>query len=164
MKPGQSTRLFWYVAVVLLTLAGVTLALKTWIWSEDPKAQIQAALDPDCDLRAGPCSSILADGRSIRFSIEPRSIPPLTPLQLRVDAIGFTAREVSVDLNGVGMYMGFNRVDLDEHPQGHFTATGSLSVCIRDTMEWEAVVSVVSYDMQVSAPFRFIISKNGHRP
>jgi len=129
-----------------------------------PKRQINAVIDPDCDLRAGPCTTVLDDGRSVRFSIEPRSIPPLAPLLLRVDTTGFTAREVSVDLNGVGMHMGFNRVALSKHPKGYFAATGTLSVCIRDVMEWEAMVTLVSEDTVVYAPFRFITTKNAVRP
>jgi hypothetical protein len=156
--------MFRYIAVILLTAVVAILAAKTWIWTMDPEVQIKAAVDPDCDLRAGPCTGRLPDGRSIRFSIEPRSIPPLMPLRLKVDTIGFAAREVSVDLNGVGMHMGFNRVALNEHPQGYFTATGSLSVCIRDTMAWEAVVSLISDDRRISAPFRFITTKHPIRP
>ena len=163
VKSDQPTKLFWYVAVVLLALVGATLALKPRPWP-DPEEQIHAALDPNCDLRAGPCTTVLDDGRSVRFSIEPRSIPPLAPLLLRVDTTGFTAREVSVDLNGVGMHMGFNRVALSKHPKGYFAATGTLSVCIRDVMEWEAVVTLVSEDMLVSVPFRFITTKNAVRP
>ena len=163
VKSDQPSRRLWYVAVALLAVIGVILAFEISPWS-DNKVQINAALDPDCDLRAGPCTSLLNDGRSVRFSIEPRSIPPLAPLQLRVDAIGFNAREAKVDLNGVGMHMGFNRVALNKHPQGYFSASGALSVCIRDAMEWEAVVSLVSEDMLVSAPFRFITTKNAARP
>jgi len=162
VKPDQPARWLWYAAIVLLVIVGAALGFKTQHISE-PSLQLVAALDPDCDLRAGPCVSPLSDGRSVSFSIEPRSIPPLVPLLLRVDTIGFDAREVRVSLNGVGMQMGFNQVDLGRHPQGYFSATGSLSVCIRDVMEWEAVVTVVSEDMWVSAPYRFITTKNAAR-
>ena len=153
----------WYVAVVLLAVIAAILVFENWLPS-DPGVPINAAMDPDCDLRAGPCTSLLNDDRGVRFSIEPRSIPPLAPLQLRVDTIGFNAREANVDLNGVGMQMGFNRVALSKHPQGYFAGTGTLSVCIRDVMEWEAVVTLVGEDMRVSAPFRFITTKNAGHP
>jgi len=164
VKPEQSTKLFRYIAIALLATAGAGLAfIKTSPWS-GPRARIQMDLDRGCDLRAGPCTSALQDGRAIRFSIEPRSIPPLVPLQLRVDAIGFAAQAVTVDLNGVGMPMGLNRVFLSQVPDGHFAASGSLSVCIRDAMEWEALVTVVSDDVEIAAPFRFITVKNGVLP
>jgi len=129
-----------------------------------PKGEIHTVVDPDCDLRAGPCAMVLDDARSVRFSIEPRSIPPLSPLLLRVDTVGFTAQEARVDMNGVGMHMGFNRVPLSRRPEGHFVGTGSLSVCIRDVMEWEAVVTLTSEDALISVPFRFITVKDGVRP
>jgi hypothetical protein len=138
-------------------------AFQAWLLLQ-PKGAIHAVLDPDCDLRAGPCTTVLDDERSVRFSIEPRSIPPLSPLLLRVDAIGFTAQTVSVDLNGIGMHMGFNRVMLSKYPEGHFAGTGSLSVCIRDVMEWEAVVTLASEKALISAPFRFITVKDGVHP
>jgi hypothetical protein len=147
-----------YLAVVLLCMAAGWGVMRTLAVSQ-PRLQIDALADPECDLRAGPCTTMLGNGRAIKFSIEPRSIPPLLPLSLRVDTIGFTAQAVDVELNGVDMNMGFNRFALQPDAQGHFTATGSLSVCIRDVMEWEAAVTLVSDDMQASAPFRFITSK-----
>lgn len=151
------------MAIALLTVVATVLVLRNTLWSP-PGAQIQVALDPDCDLRAGPCSSVLSDGRAVRLSIEPRSIPPLAPLRLRVDTTGFSADKVSVDLNGIGMQMGFNQLRMNRHPTGYFEATGSLSVCIREVMEWEALVKVESEEAQISVPFRFITVKNGFQP
>ena len=162
-KSGRSTRLIWYVAITLLTAAGVGLGIKAGTWFK-ARAQIHAVLGSDCDLRAGPCTSSLNDGRAIRFSIEPRSIPPLTPLLLRVDVIGFSAQKVDVDLNGVGMDMGYNRITLSPVADGHFSATGSLSVCIRNVMKWEALVTIESEDAQITAPFRFITVKEDLQP
>jgi hypothetical protein len=138
-------------------------AFQAWLLLQ-PKREIHAVVNPGCDLRAGPCTTVLDNERSVRFSIEPRSIPPLSTLLLRVDAVGFTAQEVSVDLNGVGMHMGFNRVLLNRQPEGHFAGTGSLSVCIRDVMEWEAVVALTGEDALISVPFRFITVKHRVRP
>jgi len=157
---GSSRR---YLVVALLAMVGGWGLFQAWLLLQT-KGEIHAVVDPDCDLRAGPCTTVLDDERSVRFSIEPRSIPPLSPLLLRVDAVGFTAKEVSVDLNGVGMHMGFNRVLLSKHPEGHFAGTGSLSVCIRDVMEWEAVVALAGEHALISVPFRFITVKDGVRP
>jgi len=163
INPSHRARPLWYIAAALLPFVVAVLAFRTWPWS-DLKVPIEAALDQDCDLRAGPCTSTLNDGRAVRLSIEPRSIPPLVPLLLKVDAIGFTAQTVSVDLNGVDMHMGYNQISLNQHPEGHFAGTGSLSVCIRKVMEWEALVTVETKDAQITAPFRFITVKDGLQP
>jgi hypothetical protein len=163
VKSDRPARPSWYATIALLAMIGGWAAFKTWPLLH-PNREIHAVIDPDCDLRAGPCATELDDARSVRFSIEPRSIPPLSPLLLRVDPIGFTAQAVRVDLNGVGMHMGFNRVSMSQQPEGHFVGTGSLSVCIRDVMEWEAVVALVSEDALISVPFRFITVKDGVRP
>lgn len=163
VKSGRPARLLRYTLIALLAAVGTGLGIYAGPWFK-PRAQIHAALDTDCDLRAGPCTSPLSDGRAIRFSIEPRSIPPLVPLLLRVDTLGFSAEKVDVDLNGVGMYMGYNRISLSPVADGHFSATASLSVCIRSVMEWEARVTIEGEDAQITAPFRFITVKDGLQP
>lgn len=162
LKSGPTSNSRWYLAIALLAVVagwGAFQALPQLY----PKLQINAVSDPGCDLRAGSCTTALDDGHSVRFSIEPKAIPPLLPLVFRVDTLGFTAQAVNVDLNGIGMHMGLNRVPLSRHSEGYFTGTGSLSVCIRDVMEWEALVTLETEDAQISAPFRFITVKNGVR-
>jgi hypothetical protein len=123
-----------------------------------------AVVDPSCDLRAGPCTSTLPGGASVTFSIEPRSIPVVRPLQFEVDLQGLEAKGVQIDFSGVDMNMGFNRPTLQEQAPGHYTGEGRLPVCVRDAMEWEARVLIETDDGLVSAPYRFITVKPGMQP
>lgn len=115
--------------------------------------------DPGCNLRAGPCTTKLADGGSISFSIEPRTIPALAPLALTVQLDGIDARKVEVDFSGTDMFMGFNRIALHRQSQRRYVGQGALSVCVRNAMEWEAKVLVETATGSVSAPYRFIVIK-----
>ena len=152
-------KLWIAAALLLLALAGVA-AYKVLPLLNPEVARI-APLDPQCDLRAGPCSSELPGGGRITFSITPEEIPVVQPLVLDVKLEGIAAAGVEVDFQGVDMNMGFNRPRLVRQGQGHFSGPGMIPVCVRDAMEWEARVLVASDDGLVAAPYRFITVKPG---
>jgi hypothetical protein len=127
----------------------------------DPEVVRVAALDPECDLRAGPCSSDLPGGGRVTFAITPDDIPVIKPLTLDVRVEGVDASSVEIDLQGVDMNMGFNRPKLSKRTEGHFSGPGMIPVCVRDAMEWEAKVLVASDEGLIAAPFRFITVKPG---
>ncbi|MCP4285810.1 MAG: hypothetical protein GY792_15345 [Gammaproteobacteria bacterium] len=150
----------WVVAAVLfLAVAGVA-AYKV-LPLLDPEVVRIAALDQECDLRAGPCTGQLSDGSRITFEIKPKTIPVVKPLEFEVQVAGFDSERVEVDFQGIGMNMGFNRPQLAAQGAGKYTGTGMIPVCIRDAMEWEAKVLVYTDEGIVAAPFRFITVKPG---
>ena len=145
--------------MLFLALAGVA-AYKV-LPLLDPVVVRIAALDPACDLRAGPCVGQLPNGNRITFSIKPETIPVVTPLEFEVQVVGFDAQAVEVDFQGIGMNMGFNRPKLAAQGAGRYTGSGMIPVCVRDAMEWEAKVLIHTDDGIVAAPFRFITVKPG---
>jgi hypothetical protein len=153
---SNTSRWLWGGLLPLLVIAGLGLGL--WLRPE-PQVTRTAPL-PDCELRRGPCTATLSPGETIRFGIEPRDIPCLKPLQLSVRLTGLKADEVEIDFHGVDMDMGFNRLRLQEQPDGGFAGKGMLPVCVRESMEWEARVYVRNEDGQVMAPFRFVTFKH----
>jgi hypothetical protein len=155
--------LLWIVAGLLLAAVSAVAVYKTWPVMF-PKVHTAAPLNPACDLRAGPCTSPLPAGASITFAIEPRSIPVVQPLQLRVDLVGLQAQGVQIDFRGVDMNMGFNRPTLQAQGAGHYAGEGRLPVCVRDAMQWEARVLVQTDEGLISAPYRFITVKPGMQP
>ncbi|MCG8488255.1 MAG: hypothetical protein MI756_12365 [Chromatiales bacterium] len=126
-----------------------------------PEVTRTGELDPDCDLRAGPCVSQLNDAVRVSFAIEPREIPLVKPLQLRVSVEGMQADQVQVDFAGVDMNMGFNRVSLKAGEAGEFKGDGMLPVCVWDAMEWEAKVLISTEQGLISMPYRFITVRPG---
>jgi hypothetical protein len=117
--------------------------------------------NPSCDLRTGPCVSMLDSDTRISFAIEPREIPLLKPLLLRVELQGLAAQQVEVDFNGVDMNMGFNRFKLSRTGEEAFTGEGILPVCVRDAMEWEAKVLITTPQGLTAAAYRFITVRPG---
>ena len=156
----RTTTTLWLLAGLLfLALAGVA-TYKVWPLLH-PELVAEAPLDPECDLRAGPCTGILPDGGRISFAITPRDIPVIKPLRFQVELEDVDASGVEVDLQGVDMNMGYNRPRLDARGEGHFEGDAIIPVCVRDAMEWEARVLVRSDKGTVAAPFRFITVKPG---
>ncbi|HHH39335.1 MAG TPA: hypothetical protein ENK50_07160 [Sedimenticola sp.] len=150
----------WLTAGLLFAAVAGVAAWKVWPLLNPKLAQI-APLDPDCDLRAGPCTGLLPGGGRITFGITPRSIPVIQPLRFDVTVEGVDARSAEVDLQGVDMNMGFNRPQLQPAGKGHFSGEAVIPVCVRNAMEWEARVLVETDQGLVAAPFRFITVKPG---
>jgi hypothetical protein len=155
--------LLWSFAGLLLVAVSAVAVYEVWPLLF-PEVRTAAVVDPNCDLRAGPCTSPLPGGASVTFSIEPRSIPVVRPLQFKVDLVGLEAKRVQVDFTGVDMNMGFNRPTLQVRGPGHFIGQGRLPVCVRDAMEWEAKVLIETDEGLISAPYRFITVKPGMEP
>ena len=147
------------VALLFLALAGVA-AYKVMPML-NPEVARSAPLDPECDLRAGPCTGRLPGGGSIRFGITPQQIPVVTSLEYEVRLEGIEASSVEIDFQGVDMNMGYNRPKLEKIDKGLFRGEGMIPVCVREAMEWEARVLVRTDQGLVAAPFRFITVKPG---
>jgi hypothetical protein len=157
---NKNTQLLWALLVLLFAAISIVAVYKTWPILF-PKTALKAAVDPTCDLRAGACKTRLKDGASVTFSIEPRDIPVVKPLQLSVNLAGISAKSIKVDFSGVDMNMGFNRTKLSSVGEGVFSGQGMLPVCVWDAMEWEAQVLIDSQKGLISVPYRFITVRPG---
>lgn len=121
----------------------------------NPKVIETAPLDPACDVRQAPCTAKLPSGGTVRFGLEPRTIPLLEPLKVDVQLEGLAALGVEVDFAGIDMNMGYNRPVLAAKGGGRFEGDATIPVCVRSRMDWEAKVLVRTPRGLVAAPFRF---------
>ena len=87
--------------------------------------------------------------------MEPRNLPPLSPLRIAAQLEGIEAGSVEVDFAGTDMNMGYNRVALTESRAGHYEGKAMLPVCVRSRMGWEAKVMLHTSTGIFVAPFRF---------
>ncbi|MEW8137985.1 MAG: hypothetical protein AB2761_13045 [Candidatus Thiodiazotropha endolucinida] len=152
--------LLWALLGLLFAAICLVALYKTWPILF-PNTVLRTAVDPACDLRAGACMTQLNDGGSVSFSIEPRDIPVVKPLQLRVNLAGIRATSIEVDFSGVDMNMGFNRSKLSRVADGVFSGQAMLPVCVWDAMEWEAQVLIDTQKGLISVPYRFITVRPG---
>lgn len=156
----KKTQLLWALLGLLFAAICLVALYKTWPMLF-PDAALKAVVDPACDLRAGACKTRLNDGASVTFSIEPRDIPVVKPLQLRVSIDGINAKSIEVDFSGVDMNMGFNRTRLNSISEGRFSGQAMLPVCVWDAMEWEAQVLIDTQMGLISVPYRFTTVRPG---
>ncbi len=155
----KSNALLWGVLGLLLAAVCGVAVYKAWPVLF-PEIAVAVPADPACDLRAGPCRSTFAGGE-VSFAIEPRTLPLVKPLQLRVELKGMQAQQVAVEFSGVDMNMGFNRFPLKPAGEGVFTGEGLLPVCVRDAMEWEAKVLIATGRGLTAVAYRFITVRPG---
>ncbi len=148
------------VILILLLLAAAYYKIQL---SETRDIIFQAEPDPACDLQKNACIVRIPDGGVISFSIEPRPIPLVTKLTLKVDLKAIDARAVNVDFQGTTMNMGPNSVLLNSvsRDEAHrsYQGSGMLPVCIRNHMEWKAQVFVQTDEGVMVVPFLFVTHK-----
>ncbi len=156
---GKTNNYFWgFIAFLLLAiLLTVSYKLKDIL---KPGITSTIALDENCDLRKGKCTSDLPGGGSVSFSISPAHIPILRPLQLEVEIAGAEVSGVEVDIIGLGMEMGYNRSSLSAITKMNYTGDTILPVCVRSKMEWEARVLIQTKKGVVMVPFQFYTLKD----
>ncbi len=155
--PPPMTKNLLLDIAILLALAVLGVVAYKLAPLLQPKTDIVLPLS-SCNLNHNPCVATLPDGGQMEFSIEPRPIPALRPLQLQASFRGSEVRRVEVDLAGTDMKMGYNRPLLAAQAgsSGRFSGQASLPVCITGSMEWEATVLVDNGKALIAVPFRFV--------
>lgn len=108
-------------------------------WQEQDSRYRRMDPVPGCDLAAGPCRRVLDDGE-VSLSITPGPIPLMQPLTLQVGLVGIEVTAVVVEIRGLNMDMGLNRVRLQQQAPGVWSGETILPICSRRRMEWEAAV------------------------
>ena len=116
--------------------------------------------DKSCDLQKTACSLVVPGGGEVTLSIEPRPIPLVQDISIKVKTSAIDAETIAVDFKGTTMNMGPNNVTLKTHQPGVFTGKGMLPVCIRNSMEWQADVYVQTSEGIVVVPFVFVTRKH----
>ncbi len=89
----------WVAAGLLFAALTAAAVYKVWPILF-PEIAATAPLNPDCDLRAGPCTVEFFQGGKVTFGIVPETIPVVKPLTLNVALEGLEAERVEVDFAG----------------------------------------------------------------
>ena len=146
-----------WLLVLLLACGTVVVALARFWPLLHPPIVERAPLAAACDLLQGPCEVAFVNGGRVRLDVQPRGIPVVHPLDIDVVLSGLPPPDrVELDLAGVDMDMGYNRVALSPVASpGQWVGKGMLPVCVRARMTWEARVLLYTDGGVRSAPFRF---------
>ncbi|ABI57160.1 hypothetical protein ACN2MM_09825 [Alkalilimnicola ehrlichii MLHE-1] len=153
------------LTVVVMALILALLIVLGWRGPSllQPTAGNEARVDGDCDLHRGACEAHWPDGTQLTFAITPRPIRMQQRLQLHAEVTGPTPPErVQVDFQGVEMYMGYNRPEL-ERRDGRWQSLGILPLCVADQMTWEATVMLHRGEADedlYTARFRFLTRRD----
>jgi len=156
--PYRNRSLLGIAVITLLGSLAYLLAL-SWPLLFPPPVFVSAA-GPGCNLDDGACTASFDNARSIRFAIASTALHPNTPLQTRVDAVGFDADAVKIGFSGMDMNMGLIRNELNDDGRGSFSGSTILPICVRNSMKWTATVSAQGADGVHRASFNFEV----HRP
>ena len=140
-------------AVAMLLAAGAGIYLST---QQSEREVVRLPLVTDCKLHLQTCSASLPDMGELTFEMSPKNPSPTESILLKAEFSELHPEKVDVLFEGKEMYMGFLQYHLyPDNEERVFTGTGSLSICIRELMEWFAIVKVQVGDMVYEVPFEF---------
>ena len=142
-------------------VVGVLALAALWVWADrllpggDP-AGIAVLGPDDCDLNLQACTAELPSGLRVSLDLQPRPMPTLQPLEVRLELTGQDPEWVELDLAGVEMYMGFNRSRLERVGPGSYRGETVLPVCASEAMTWAATVLPEGEQDRGEVQFRFL--------
>ncbi len=142
---------------------GLTVAGKLWLGQSSPAdaAVMPLTLQTPCDLHQAPCVASDAAGRSIRFSINPTSIPLMQELVVQAETSGLPdVSSIRLTVEGVNMFMGYQYADLQATAEGHFSGKLILPVCTLEKMQWLATLEALTPTAKVQAKIPFETMSN----
>ncbi|MDX1347818.1 MAG: hypothetical protein R3189_06180 [Thiomicrorhabdus chilensis] len=107
----------------------------------------------DCDLHRESCRATMGKA-SVSLKISPHPIPIAKPLGIEVELQNLSAEKVELDISGVNMYMGYNRVTLTSTKPDHYVGTSMLAFCTNQTMQWQITLIIhQANDRQIQIPY-----------
>ncbi len=140
--------------LVLIVLMLIALVYGTDMLSRHRNGHV-SYLPSNCEPFVGHCRG--KDATSVvEVSLPAPEVKALKAFPVRVRLEGIQARRVTVEFQGVDMYMGYNRITLEKLAEGVFGGSAELVACATGRMLWEADVRV--YDNKGPAKglrFRF---------
>lgn len=126
--------------------------------SSSPSNIEQWPLNDACELHQSACQT-QHEKQNITIDIRPKPIRVARTLTVRVKLDNIYASKVELDISGLNMYMGYNRVTLFPLPgqPGFYEGKSMLAFCTNDRMDWQLTVIATQEDGEViQAPFLLV--------
>ena len=115
----------------------------------------------DCDLHTQTCTATKGD-QQVSLKIAPNPIPIARPLGIEVEVKNLKPTEMQLDISGINMYMGYNRVRLSSKKPDHWIGTSMLAFCTTEKMEWQITVMMHENGKEIQVPFYLETSNRGN--
>lgn len=111
--------------------------------------------DTTCDLHQSSCSITIQDGTEFELSVEPKTIPLMTPLTFSLKSNKNDLEDVSINIYATNMFMGEFNLVLKNLGDGNYQAIGTLPTCPVGDMQWNADIRVEKLNETIGARFQF---------
>lgn len=115
---------------------------------------VQWETDQQCNLHQEECT-VKHDNAEVSLKISPHPIPIARPLGIEVATQNVQVEKMELDISGVNMYMGYNRVTLKPTTNGRFVGTSMLAFCTAQKMIWQITLIIHQADgTQIQIPYQ----------
>jgi len=125
------------------TLALILLAVASYLGARYWRASAPVELlNPGmaCDLGREACLHRLPDGGEVRIDLSPRPVPLMQPVRLRVSVSNTALQPAFLEISGLNMEMGINRVPLQADGGGKWHGETIIPICSQRRMHWRAML------------------------
>jgi len=145
---------------ILLLLSLLAMLSLTGCSPQEKSNIVQWQGDKECDLHTNIC--IVKNGSaSVTLKISPNPIPIARPLKVEALIENIEAEKVELDISGVNMYMGYNRVQLKPRTSTDkktlYKGSSMLAFCTLQEMTWQITVMIHQADgTQIQIPHTLI--------
>lgn len=122
--------------------------------SDDKNANVtQWQVDESCNLHQETC--VAKEGNAeVKLKISPHPIPIARPLGIEVETTNLQIQKMELDISGINMYMGYNRVELKSTNPNRFVGTSMLAFCTTKKMLWQVTLMIHLADgRQIQIPY-----------
>lgn len=122
--------------------------------SKDKEIEVtQWPVDSSCNLHQQSCSTVNGDAE-VSLKISPHPIPIARPLGIEVETKNLQIKKMELDISGINMYMGYNRVELQSTNPNRFVGTSMLAFCTNQKMLWQITLMIHLADgSQIQIPY-----------
>lgn len=113
-------------------------------------------MNSQCDLHQQACVTQSAE-QSVRLKLLPNPVPIARPLTVEVNLKHIEAESVKLDISGINMYMGYNRIQLATPNNQDWFGTSMLAFCTNEVMEWQITVMITQKDgTELQVPYKLV--------
>lgn len=111
----------------------------------------------NCQLHTQPCTNS-DNQQQVTISIKPNDpVPVAQMLSFKVETTGINIKNMQLDIAGINMYMGFNRVKLSPTTKNDYVGNTMFSFCTTSKMEW--LITVIIHPIKgadIHVPFKIV--------